>query len=292
MCNLECPNCGQNREFSSNAALWYAKHHKTWCKSCAVKYKHPNTKLGTAKRLLEESYESYYWLGLLAADGHFASNGRLKISLSDYDTIKNFSIFLKMKTFKSNLPRSINHKAMYSISLMDADNILPLMNKYKIVSNKTYNPIDFSVIKGLRNRIAFITGFIDGDGCIKNLHNRKDFQLSIKIHKSWEVVLKQIGIILKNNDKLHYYQDYIILNVGDSVLLKKLKRIVLNLDLPIMKRKWDIIDLNFISKQELGKQRQKIILKLKDNNKSITEIMKITNFSYGLIYQVLKRKNL
>lgn len=292
MYNLECPNCGKNRVLKSNDALRYAKNHKTWCRTCAVKYKYPNTKLGTAKRLLEESYESYYWLGLLAADGHFGINGRLKLTLTDYDTIDKFSKFIEMREFSTQYSKNINHKTTYTITLMDSDNILPLMEKYKIVSNKTYNPIDFSAIKGIKNKLSFIAGFIDGDGCIKNLHNRKDFALTIKVHKSWENILRQIGLTLHNNDKVYYYKDYVVLSIGDSVLLKKLKRIILNLNLPIMTRKWDIIDLNFMGKYEITKNRIKIVKKLLKENKSRKYIQSEINISKAGLSLLIKRNNL
>lgn len=292
MHKIECPNCKKERVINSNAALWYAKHHTTWCRSCAVKYKYPNTKRGTAKRLLEESYESYYWLGFLCADGHFAANGRLKLSLCDQDSIRKFCDFVEIDTFVSRKGKEINHKDIHEVTLMDKDYIIPLMEKYKISPRKTYNPVDFSAIKGLRNKISFIAGFIDGDGSIRNLHNRKDFNLTIKVHKSWENILKQIGLILRNNDKLYYYKDYATLCVGDSVLLKKLKRIILNLDLPIMQRKWDIIDLNFISKDENAKNRVKIVKKLLKQNKSREYIKSQINISDSGLSLLIKRNNL
>lgn len=286
MLKRKCSICGKECIFKSRVAQRYAERNNTSCRNCALKYKYPNKKLGSGKRLNEESYESYYWLGLLCADGHF-NNGRVSLSLIDKDLVEKFAKFLEIEKIKENKPKSQKHSVQYSVSLMDKDNIIPLMNKYNITSNKTYNPINFDAIKGIRNKLCFIAGFIDGDGCIGNLQNRPDFNLRIKIHNSWEEVLRKINKIILREDKISFTKKgYVVFCTGDSRVLKKLKRVVLKFNLPLLKRKWDIIDLNFIGKYEQAELNKNLIIQLLNEKKKYKDIKKITGLSTGLISKI------
>ncbi len=65
---------------------------------------------------------------------------------------------------------------------------------------------------------------------------------------------------------------YAILMIGDSQTLKDFKKQILLLNLPLLERKWDIINFNFISRCEEAISRKKHFLKLVEDDKTLKEI--------------------
>ena len=134
-----------------------------------------------------------------------------------------------------------------------------------------------------------MAGFIDGDGSIKNQSRRKDFCLTIKNHSSWESILREFNSIISEKDLTRLdsrgYAKLIISNTED---LKKLKIKILSLGLPILTRKWDVIDLNYTSKYVTASElREKVIRAYKAGirNKDIAEKF---NVSKSNVTRILK----
>lgn len=249
--------CGKLQKYKSKDAFKLAIKTNSKCKSCSNKINANIYKKGNCNNLLNDTYISHYWLGFICADGHISNSNRLVVTLS----IKDKEHIEKLSKFLGNIPIKIS-KTKYpqcKVSIMDTSNINNLCIKYNIVSNKTENPINFNVIKGIRNKLSFIYGFIDGDGCIGNLHKRKNFNLRIKCHKEWINILNIFSKILTGEEKAKINnQGYSQLNIGDSDLLKKIKRIGMLLQLPLLKRKWDVIDFNYTKNQnKLNKFKEK-----------------------------------
>jgi len=282
-----CPNCNKELFYKSKESYWFCNKANTVCRICAHLLKYPNYKKGSVLRLNEESYDAYYWLGFICADGHISNGVRLNVTLSLKDTnhLKKLAIFL------GGCPIRIEKQC--SLAIMDSINIKKVVEKYSIVSNKTKNPINFDSVKGFRNKIAFIAGFIDGDGCIGNLHNRKDFNLRVKCHSSWLEVLNKINKIIggKNEAKINK-QGYALFSIGDSRKLKQLKRVILQLNLPILERKWKIIDLNFIGKYEKTSINIKKIRSLVLKGKTQKEIVEILGLSPTAVSLLIKRNKI
>ena len=240
------------------------------------------------KNLLQESYESYYWLGFIFADGHISKNNRLKVCLNNLDEehLQKLSKFLgniKIRKYKNNV----------ELSIMDTKNIGLLKEKYEISNKKTYNPVNLKAIKYKRKMIALIIGFIDGDGHITNVYKRKDFSLTIKCHSSWIDILNIFSELLvgKKTARINK-KGYSYFSITNSITLKKIKRIALLMKLPILKRKWDKINLNFISRQETSKITTKKISKLLANGYSQKEIANILGLSKSAISLQIKRNNI
>lgn len=240
--------------------------------------------------LLLEIPEAYYWIGFLLADGHF-SGKRLKLALSkkDYEQIKKFADFISL--------RQINEDSVsYNISIQH-DSIYELIKKFKISNKKTNNPPDFRNIKG-DLFLALLIGFIDGDGSIQYQTNRKDCQLSIQIHNSWLETLNFFSLNLHSLIGIPYQKaiinsrGYAYLNISNSIVLKFIKRNALRLNLPIMERKWNKINLNIISKRELGQYRTNQVQVLLNKNLSKNEIAHILGISNSAITEIIKRNNL
>lgn len=243
--------------------------------------------------LLNETPETYYWIGFILADGHISEKYRLTFALAKKDktSVEKFASFIKSPNIREN-------KRCFSVSAQNQDVLPEVCKKFDIHHLKTYYPPRLDFISNPNLLLSLIIGYIDGDGCIKNLSKRKDFAIALHVHSSWINILTMFEKTLYNildikkrknilmsrigNDK------YARLNIGDSRLCKKLKQKALELKLPIMERKWDKVDLNFISKQETADKRKNEVLNLYFQGKNVTEISKLLSLGYGCIYSIIR----
>jgi hypothetical protein len=200
--------------------------------------------------LLHETPETMYWIGFLLADGHFSKKSRLALTLAIKDEVhlKKFAQYIN--TVSTNSGESVilgkKHKNV-SLSAQDIDIIPQLVKRYNISNNKTKNPPDWSMYNLSDDRLlSLFIGFIDGDGNIqKRIYH--GFLGRIKCHSSW---LSNI-IFMK-----HKFCDWLDVDTIQEPtinkqgytswhltagMLRKLKKEAERLQLPILKRKWDIV---------------------------------------------------
>lgn len=101
---------------------------------------------GSAKRLNEESLESYYWAGFIAADGHIQDGKRLIVALS----IKDKNHLGKLSSFLGGVPVKEGESNGYpncKLSIMDTQEIGKFSHKFNMDSNKTCIPVNFRNIQ-------------------------------------------------------------------------------------------------------------------------------------------------
>ena len=204
-------------------------------------------------KLLEDTYESAYWLGFLYADGNFYNNKRLTLTLSikDENHIKKFIKFLEMEDTTCIRYTEINA----CVSFSDCESVGKLCDRYNILNNKTENPPLLPYIDNKDLFLSFIIGFIDGDGCIKKVSRNKDknyyrdsYNISIKCHSSWLYNLQYITNFIyyicecKPSNVHLSKENYAIVNIGTKKVLLNLKDKALKFKLPVLKRKWDNIN--------------------------------------------------
>lgn len=209
--------------------------------------------------LLEETPITFYWLGFLMADGSFKNN-RLVLELCDKDHfhLEKFAEFIQFKgCFKNK-----------RLAVMDTQPMIILRERYKIHNNKTCNPCELSSVVDDDLFLSWAVGFIDGDGCICKQTGREDCQIKIKTHISWKDNLQllsnrlsEMGGTVPVKVGINSY-GYATLNFGNSILLKYLKNNIKLLNLPVLDRKWDLIDITTIGIQERSKINNKIITEL------------------------------
>jgi hypothetical protein len=271
-----CPICGKKQVYGSNSAFFIATKNNSKCRNCAtISYA---KRKGDSSKLLEESIISYYWIGFIMADGHISDN-RLVVTLSckDIEHLKKLASFLSCKIFI--------RKDKCSLALKDTKNLSELVKKYKIKHNKTYNPPDITSIKA-DNLKAFAVGFIDGDGHICNQTKRKDFKITIKCHSAWLHILSYVyGKSYINNS------GYAVACITNSEIIKDLKKFVNFHKLPVLERKWNIINTNYISKQTIAKERKILVIELLQKGIPKKEIANIIGVSKSGVSQILKRLN-
>lgn len=284
-----CSNCNKELLYKSQAAYKLANKNNSLCRSCASKKKQINKHCADLKVLLEDTPEAFYWIGFLLADGSFYDN-RLTLGLSpkDSDHLYKFAKFI-------NYSGAINIKEkVISLACKDIEIIEKIKEKFDIKSLKTYNP-PHTILKFDKDlTYALLAGFIDGDGNIKNQTNRKDFILQIKNHSSWRPILIEFSNLISKKDFTRINSSgYATLIISNTEDLKKLKKKILSLNLPIMSRKWDIIDLNFVSKYvtakelrdnvinayKLGLKNKDISIKFNTSPANVTRIIK--NYKNG-----------
>lgn len=282
----KCPKCNKTQNYSSNSAFWLAKRNNSKCRNCSTT-EYAKRK-GDVSFLLDESLESYYWIGFILADGHI-SNGRLTIGLSnkDRDHLEKFANKSNIEVFTYKRSSGYSENSDFcKISIMNKGVLSVLTDKYSIYNNKTENPPVLTELYGDKLE-ALKIGFIDGDGNIKNLHNRKDFQISIQVHSNWiNNLIYMFGSAYINK------RGYAVTCISNTITCKELKKFAIKNNLPVMKRKWDKVDLNFIGKQELAKERVKIVRRMLLENKTMREILDKTGLKESGFYRIKRLNNL
>jgi hypothetical protein len=225
-------------------------------------------RFNTLERLLDEDLEAYYWIGFLLADGYFSKNNRLKLTLAkkDEDHIAAFTVFADcvysrypLSTYRQN-----GEYTKVEINIMDTEKVSKIKSKFGISHIKTTMPPDLKKIKG-NKLFALSVGFIDGDGCIDRQTGRTDAKLRVKCHSAWKDNLEHMfGSSIINNQG---YAQYVC---TDNTVLRAMKEKVVKLGLPVIKRKWDNINLERVSRYQVTKSNKEKVIKMK--NKGIKQI--------------------
>lgn len=143
--------------------------------------------------------------------------------------------------------------------------------------------------------LCFIVGFIDGDGCIATQTNRRDCAITIKKHSNWleslNYIIKRASLISKarcSEAKLNK-TGYALAVLSNSITVRLLKTTALRNELPVLTRKWDKVDENFVSREETGILRRKLILEMIEEGKTNSEICSILNLRPSTVSTTARR---
>lgn len=236
-------------------------------------------------KLLQETVEAYYWIGFMIADGYFSETNRLSVVLSDKDIghLKKLSKFLSLKI-------TIREKTCF-IRVQNKEIISKIKEKFDLSHQKTYNPPKLSFFSSIKEELylALMIGYIDGDGNIQNQSNRKDCSLRIKVHKTWLDFL----FLFKNylSDKLKIEipcpkinnQGYAQFVCGNIKVLRYLKLKIKELNIPNLRRKWDKIQTNTLSRYEWKEHFLPKVQELRKSGFTYREIASSLNLSASTI---------
>ena len=164
------------------------------------------------------------------------------------------------------------------VSISDIPTVISLSKRFNWKTNKTKLPPTIPLSLSNDQIFCIVDGFIDGDGCIS-----KRGHLRIKCDKSWVDILHFFYTILTGDIK-HFNltsDNCSVISITKDSVLRDIKNRALNLDLPIMKRKWDRL-LGGV----LRCDKSTIVSNFITDGVSDSRIMEITGFSYSLIYKV------
>ena len=232
-------------------------------------------KNANAYKLINESNEAYYWLGFIMADGHFNNNDQIQINLAKKD-LEHLKKFAKFVEYKKDLVKP-------SINIGFGDIREALNDKFKIHNDKTHYPCDLSKLFG-DVFFSFIIGFIDGDGCI----NTKGY-LIIKCHNSWLDNLNKMVSELSNNDFNHgriNSDGLAIIQLSKHKIMKEIKIKANELNLPILNRKWDRVNLKKEIKIDKENRMRHECNNLFKSGDTPIEIIKMNKFSRTFVYKM------
>lgn len=278
-----CECCGKELTYSCSGAYHLAERNHALCKSCAAKKR--IKRVANLSVLLNETPESYYWVGFLLADGHF-QDGRITLGISSKDK-QHLDKFCEYINYTGKIREDKHGNGAYYVAAMDVDVVDQICKKFDIQHDKTYNPPKTILQKNQNLTYALFAGFIDGDGNISNFSKRKDFFLRIKNHSSWEHILNEFGELLIEPKKCKINSaGYAELNITNTLVEKKLKEKFLSLNLPLLSRKWDKIDLRYKSKYEKNKEVKEKIEKLLSEKKPVAQIAKEVGRCETVIYKI------
>jgi hypothetical protein len=234
-------------------------------KANSLKLKSPNSGFYNSKieKLLDDSLETYYWLGFILADGSInVKQGRLKIAISinDVDHLRKFVNYIEAKnTIKNYI---YDNSKTSNFSIMNSIVIKQFANKFNICQNKTICAPAINIFEKMndQNFLSMLIGFIDGDGCIMQKQPNNYCVIAIKCHSSWINVFKYFNARLFNIFKITSpmpsinKQGYAVIHINKNYLVTNLKKFCINNELPFLERKWNKIDAS----RPIGRKWDKI----------------------------------
>ena len=117
-----------------------------------------------------------------------------------------------------------------------------------------------------------------------NLFNKRK-----KNHSSWEDVLKLFGTLITNKDCVKINnQGYAELTISNTKILQDFKTKILSYNLPLLNRKWDIINMNFVSKYTKAEELRNQVIELLNKGLKQKEIAEICNTSPANVSKIKK----
>lgn len=272
-------------------------YNRSWkairLKACSLgSKKYEQGKRSDLSILLEENTITYYWIGFLMADGHFAKHS-ISLGLDKLD-IDHVGKFCKYVNYNGD------NKDKCRFSGYDKDIVPKINEKFYLNNRKTYNPPYVEWIKDKDLLLSMIIGFIDGDGSIGEFHTQSEgikHMLRIKVHSAWLENLKYFyyflyeysGIYIKKKPPEPYIikHGWALLSLYDNDVLAFIKRKILELKLPVLNRKWDKIDKNHVSKIEKERKIWHSIKLMLESNVPKTEISKKYNITTKVLYRII-----
>lgn len=185
-----------------------------------------------------------YWSGFIAADGFISkeySKLGIKLSIKDINHLENFKRDLQTDSPIKKFDRiSFKKKRTYCQIDIYSDVIKnDLQGIFRIKNNKTFQMVSPNITD--EHRFCFISGLIDGDGSICKVKNKISITLLgtenilqwCKKTLSEIVDISNISIIKKGNI-------FSFTITGDRC--KSIKNKMMNLNIPLMDRKWKNIN--------------------------------------------------
>ena len=190
--------------------------------------------------------ENSYWAGFFAADGNVGSYNRvaLQLSVKDIEHLRKFYNSLEADN-KFTVYKRKNGIEMCSFSVNSEQIVNDLKNNFNITPRKTFT-LEFPEQLSDENKLAFIVGYIDGDGCISKRVGYNLCAISIIGNYKFLSSLKNTLYGLcseeqKNTSEVRKKDGIFSIVFSKKATVKLLKNKADEMNIPKLSRKWDKI---------------------------------------------------
>lgn len=247
----------------------------------------------------DESLEVYYWVGFLLADGCFTDKQMLlTISELDLGHLKKLQSFIGGNIKRRVVLRAdgLKRYPVCSVNCNDYIYIPKIKSKFDIKNKKTYNPPGCASLPKDGRAVAMLIGFFDGDGSVAPHNSGR-----VVSHRSWAKYLLAWTALASKciqcddpsiNINIRRINGDIVRIYLKSDIMKKLKQFIIYNNLPNLERKWDKIDINYISKNDKKHSMIFEIQKHLNENRPAGEIASIMGINNGSAIYYIKKYNL
>lgn len=235
-CICECLTCNTISEYCWSNVIG---NNINRCQQCAYKVRAFKTRKSNLKPLLEDNHISYYYHGLIYADGciykhHSEILNVLTMELAEQDKyyLEQFAKYLSLSKIHLRHKRYNNCQNHYQIHCGDKDIVPKLANNLGIIGDKTNNPPNPNIFYNMdyEQRLSICVGMIDGDG------SRINNNIKVSENGCWINTLSAMynglysscKIDKENNARCYISKDGVI------TLLKHIQKY----NLPVFDRKW------------------------------------------------------
>lgn len=242
-----CPICGREIIYKRKGDYDLAVKHNTKCLHCSEnsgKFKSGilihtsnNNPTYSLDKLLDLSNQSFYWLGVILADGNFyKTKFEISFKASDLNFLQDFGNYIGFDNSKIKFRKKSNS---YRISFANRDTLLNFRKKFNIQYCKTYNPCKFNFYENYsyNQLMSLFIGIIDGDGHI-SIDGKS---ITITAHKIWVNFYTDLINKLKINFHIRSINNTnsIVISAGSKEVRKLLHDFIQDNKLTILNRKWN-----------------------------------------------------
>lgn len=212
---------------------------------------------GTLEPLLADTPEVYYWIGMICADGWISKTGQLVLWLHEKDQLHLEKLAKLLKTTIKYIQTTGGYTPsadMVRIAIQHKGVGLAIAKKFNIEFQKTYNPPATKILKRMSDDlfISWFAGMCDGDGSIykriSKVKNSITYSIKLENHASWidihRYIAHRIYKIYGYKPTIHFSKrGYSNFTLHKTEVVKNILKRIKELNLPVLERKWDKIEL-------------------------------------------------
>lgn len=228
------------------------------------------------RRLLENSTESFYWLGFIFADGWFDFKKNtigVMLSENDREHLNKLCNFLDSSVYEEETNGEYGRFKMVKTLKRDSEVFSLITERYGIIPQKTYNPPTclISELDNLPNDLflSFVVGFFDGDGSVVSVPTQNSLTMRFQNHVRWKFLLDYFEtrtyaifkykkfVPLVKTTTTHNGNKTATLTFARFALINDFSTKIKALNLPVLTRKWDKVNTFLEARQQKLSDGQK-----------------------------------
>jgi hypothetical protein len=261
-------------------------------------------------KLLSNSSESLFWIGLILTDGHIEKRRRLILQLQERDAelvvalskfldCENRVSLVAAKPFKFSGVLNPLVKTQNSVRLQIQDSVVmeQICSKFDIKSRKTYNPPSPNILEELTDTqiMCLFVGMIAGDGSIFNNGGGISIEISSNISwidfwQSFKTRFEKMGFRTNSIRTINKIPEKMVkFRIGDRSFARELAKVIKNENLPSFNRKFVLLQNIGQSRHEKVAEKEKKCLPLLRNGLTVADVASITGEKYADVFFINKK---